>query len=316
MNSRNPREDVVRVEQRPTRRWLALMGAITLAWVGLSLILLNSAPKDSPKLRVAALQPNYPLPAFQDTQNTAEQRLETFTQQARQAAQQGAQVIFTPEMNFDFDPQLEHTAELVNLAQETGAYIFFDYAIAREGEPFRNKSVLISPQGEFIGVYAKNHPAPGEPLSPGAGVYPTWETPLGQLAALICHDANYTDVTRKLKGNGAQLISAGFREFGGYGEQLWTNTVFRAVENHAAMVVIGVADVSAIINPDGSLTALRVTPDGERVTLVGDVTLGSGKTPYTSLGDYLGWLALAGLVFFMVLDSYTKRQEKKAENSG
>jgi predicted amidohydrolase len=46
---------------------------------------------------------------------------------------------------------------------------------------------------------------------------------LGRLATEICHDANYTDVTRKLVSNGAQLISAGLNEFGGFGEQYWTN---------------------------------------------------------------------------------------------
>ena len=78
---------------------------VASAWVCLSLVML-ATQKDTAKLRVAALTPNYPLPAFQDTNNLAPQRLETFSQQAREAARQGAQVIFTPEMGFDFDPRL------------------------------------------------------------------------------------------------------------------------------------------------------------------------------------------------------------------
>ncbi len=304
--------DAVRVDQGSTRRWLAGGGIVTAAWVVLSLILLAAVPDDSPKLRAAALMPDYSLPAFQDTENLAEQRLETFTQQIREATRQGAQVIFTPEMGFDFDPRLEHTAEVTALAKESGAYIFFDYAVAREGEPFRNESVLISPQGEFLGTYAKNHAAPGEPLSPGAGAYPVFDTPLGKLATLICHDANYTDVARRLKRNGAELVSAGFREFGGYGGQLWTNAVFRAVENRTGMVVTGVATVAAIINSDGSLAVLKVNPDGERITLVGDVSLGFGKPAYQFLGDWLGWAALVVMVFFMGFDIYTGRRARQA----
>jgi hypothetical protein len=52
---------------------------------------------------------------------------------------------------------------------------------------------------------------------------------------------------------------------------------------------------------------------GSRVTLVGDVTLGSGPTLYTSLGDILGWIALAGYVFFMIFQSVSERRAKKAE---
>jgi len=44
-------------------------------------------------------------------------------------------------MAFDFDPRQEHTAEVTALAKETSAYIFFDYAVAKEGEPFRNESI-------------------------------------------------------------------------------------------------------------------------------------------------------------------------------
>jgi predicted amidohydrolase len=58
---------------------------------------------------------------------------------------------------------------------------------------------------------------------------------------MICHDINYTDVARTLTRNGAQLIAAPIREFGGVGEQLWTNSVFRAVENRVAIVFTGVA---------------------------------------------------------------------------
>ena len=305
-------EGVVLVDGRPTMRWLAITSVITVAWIGISLVMLGMAPKDSPTVRVAALQSGYPLPAFQDTVNTAEVRFETFAQQARQAAQQGAEILFSSEMMFDFDPQQEYTQEFKDLAKETNAYIFITYAVAREGEPFRNQAVLLSPSGEFSEVYSKNHVPPGEPLSPGAGVYPVFETPLGILATLICHDANYTDVARKLARNGAQLIAAPYREFGGFGEQLWTNVTFRAVENHAAMVVTGASTVSAIIDPYGRQVALEYSQEDKQVTLIGDVPLGTGNTLYTYLGDWLGWISMAAFIFFIGFQMVLQRKAKKA----
>jgi apolipoprotein N-acyltransferase len=299
---------VVHVDAGAARRWLAITGIAAALWLGLSLVMLNTAPKEAPSVRIASLRSGFPLPAFQDEINTGPVRFDTFARQARQAAQQGAQVLFTSEMMFNFDPQAEYASQFRSIARETNTYIFIAYTIVEEGQPFRNETVLLSPSGDFSAVYAKNHNPPGEPLSPSAGVYPVFETPFGRMAALICHDANYTDVTRRLAGNGAQLVAAGFREFRGYGEQLWTNATFRAVENHVAMVVTGAAYASAIIDPYGRQIALDSGYEGGQLTMVGDVPLGTGPTPYTSSGDVLGWVSLAGFAFFIVFQSVLQRR--------
>jgi apolipoprotein N-acyltransferase len=303
---------VVPVDGRTTRNWLAVTGVVVAVWIGISLVILNSAPPDAPTVRVAALQPNFSKPAFQDEAVTSQMRFDAFAEWARQAARQGAQIIYTPEMAFNFDPQVEFTEEFRALAEETGAYIFIAYTVAIEGEPFHNEAVLLNPSGEFSTVYAKNHVPPGEPLSPTAGAYPVYDTPLGRLATMICHDANYTDVARKLTRNGAQLIAAALSEMGGFGEQYWTNVTFRAVENRAAMVVTARETGSAIIDPYGRQVALNLNPDGEQVVLVGDVSLGSDNTPYLYLGDWLGWISLAGYVFFVVFQIMTESRAKKA----
>jgi apolipoprotein N-acyltransferase len=94
-----------------------------------------------------------------------------------------------------------------------------------------------------------------------------------------------------------------------------TNALFRAVENRTAVVISGVATVSGIFNPDGSVAALDTDINGSRLTLVSDVNLGTGRAPYTHLGDILGWAALAGYIFFMVFQSVIERQAKKAAKS-
>ncbi len=305
--------DVVPVDADSTRRWLVGTSVVLAVWIGLSLVIVNAMP-DTPKLRVASVRPNFPLPAHLDDVNTSQIRFDTFVAQAREAAAQGAQVIYTPEMMFNFDPQVEYTEQFRALAKETGAYIFITYSVSIEGQDWRNESVMLSPEGEFSQVYGKYHTwMIGEPPTPSAGVFPVYETPLGKLAGMICHDANYTDVARKLTANGAQIIAAPYREFGGFGEQAWTNALFRAVENRVAVVVSGVATVSAIVNPDGSIVDLDTDINGSRAILVGDVRLGADNAPYTSLGDVLGWASLAGYVFFMFFPSVIERRAKKAQ---
>ncbi len=302
----------VRLTGTLAKGWLVIAGAALAAWIGLSLVMLNQAPKDAPVVRVASLRSGFPLPAFLDPENDDQVRFERFASQAREAAVQGAQVLFTSEMMFNFDPQKQYTEEFRELARETSTYIFIAYTITKEGEPFRNETVLLYPSGEFSPVYAKNHNAPGESLSPTAGVYPVFDTPFGKMAALICHDANYTDVSRRLAANGSQLLAAGFREFQGFGEQAWTNVAFRAVENHNAMVMTGASYVSAIIDPNGRQVALDASYEGGPRVLVADVPMGSGATAYTSVGDVLGWLALAGFLFFIIFQAVTNRRVNKA----
>ena len=73
---------------------------------------------------------------------------------------QGAQVLFTSEMMFNFDPQLEFTDEFRAIAAETDTYIFIAYSVLKEGEPGRNQAVLLSPDGNvFRCVQQNSYPA-------------------------------------------------------------------------------------------------------------------------------------------------------------
>jgi len=129
--------DVVPVDVDSTRRWLVGTSVVLAVWIGLSLVIVNAMPS-TPKLRVASVRPNFPLPAHLDDVNTSQIRFDTFVAQAREAAAQGAQVIYTPEMMFNFDPQVEYTEQFRALAKETGAYIFITYSVSIEGQDWRN----------------------------------------------------------------------------------------------------------------------------------------------------------------------------------
>ena len=160
--------DTVPVDGRLARNGLLVSGAILTAWVGASLVMLNSLPEIG-TVRVAAIQPGYDLPAHQDEINTSAMRLDAFANDVREAAAQGARVIFTPEIMFNFDPQVEFTEELRNMASETDAYLMITYGVSKEGQDWRNESLLLSPSGQFSQVYGKNEIPLGEPVNNGPG---------------------------------------------------------------------------------------------------------------------------------------------------
>ena len=224
-----------------------------------------------------------------------------------------------PELGLGFDPQVEHTAELQALAAETASYIVIGYGVNDDPRGWRNEAVMLSPSGEFLPVYGKDHESsPGEPPIVTAGTYPVYDTPFGRVGTIICNDVMYTDSSRNLVRNGAQLITVPTMETiaPGFHWEVGIQAVLRAVENRVATVKADVAYSAMIVDPYGRMLAHRDgAPEGKAFALVADVPLGTGNTLHNRVGDWVGWLALAGFVFFTVFQNVTGKRAKKAENS-
>jgi apolipoprotein N-acyltransferase len=280
--------------------------------VALSLVIYSQPPRDTQSVRVAALQPGYPQVAVDPSGASREERLQTLFGQTREAAAQGAKVVFIPELAFDFDPQVEHTDELRALAAEADVYLYLGYGLGDGDGGWRNEMVLLSPAGEFSDVYGKFHPAVGEMPISSAGTFPVHETAYGRLASVICMDGLFTDATRYLAQNGAQLIGIPTANTTvGISEQNWTHFVFRSVENQVPVVNADSAYVSMITDSHGRIVEWVDTPESGRAVLVADVTMGSGNSPHRFLGDWLGWVSLAGFVLFIVFETLIGRRAKR-----
>ncbi|MCL4835307.1 MAG: hypothetical protein KJZ86_22905, partial [Caldilineaceae bacterium] len=292
-------DSVPAISHSTTRRWLIGIGIASLAWVGISLVQYTSAPENPATVRVAAIQLGETEVAFSHPDMDASARLATLAGLTREAAAQGAQLISWSELALPFDPQLEFTAELRALAAETDAYLVLPYGVFEENG-LRNEVVILSPAGEFSEPYAKAHPVlfAGEPYGLNVGTYPIYETPLGTLASIICYDLNYTDVTRRMARQGAQIIAAPSSDWAGIAEKQNLHLVFRAIETRTSIVNAEKGFDSAIVDPYGHILQEAVSLEPTQAVLVSDVPLGSADTPYLFLGDWLGWVALAGMAFF------------------
>ena len=301
-------DELPAVDGRMRRRWLAGTGILVVAWLGLSLSLLAGAPEDAPSVRVAGVQHGYVRPGHMDP-DSQEARLEALSTRTRAAAGQGAQLVVWPELGLGFDPQAQHTEELRALAAETGAHILIGYGLVSEGD-WRNEAVLLTPAGKFLEVYGKNYPS-GEPRIVSSGVYPVYDTPLGRLAPISCNDVNNTAAARIPAAKGAQLVMVPTRMFAGVFKELPVQSVFRAVENRVATVMVDGAFRITMVDPYGRILANQSLPDGGANTLIADVPLGSPNTIYTRLGDWVGWLSLGGFIALAVVQEVTKRQRKE-----
>jgi len=281
--------------------WLAGVGGLAIGWVVLSLTL-RAGP--APILRVAALQPGAPLRTQAD--------LDRLYDQTRQAAAQGARLIVWPEGYLPFDPQSRRTGELRALTAETGAYLAIGYAVRGE-HGLRNEVTILAPDGRFLGAYGKDHPVSfsGE-TSLTRGTYPAYDTPLGRLGTIICYDLDFTDTARKVAANGAQVIAVPSSDWPAIASKHYSHVVFRALENRVAMVKADVGYDSAIIDPTGRILARAVSTHMQPATLIADLPLGQADAPAVRLGDWIGWLCLAGLAAFSLRIPLLRAKPKRA----
>ena len=299
------------VSRTATFRWLIGIGVAAAVWVGISLVQYASAPKNPETVRVAAIQMGEVEVSFSSPDMDAQARLDLLVGLTRQAAADGAEIISWSELALPFVPQDEFTAELRALAAETGAYLVLPYGVFEE-EGVRNEVVILSPDGEFSELYAKAHPVlfAGEPYGLNVGTYPVYETPLGTLGSIICYDLNYTDITRKMASQGAQIIVAPSSDWEGIAEKQNVHLVFRAIETRTGIVNAEKAFDSAIVDPYGHILEETSTLEPTQAILVADLPLGTADSTYLKLGDLLGWVALAGMAFFSI---FSKKLVKLAE---
>ena len=290
-----------RIPRRPTIVGAAVVGALLVAWVGAGLAMIGTPMKGT--VRVAAVQAG-----IYGNQNWGE-RYGRDIEQTRAAAAQGARLIVWSEGGLGFDPQVEHTAELRALAAETNTYIAIGYRARTPDGRYRNEVTLLAPDGRFLGKYGKNHPGTfAGDYSDVKGVYPVFDTALGPISSIICYDLDYTDTARILTKKGARLIATSSADLEPIARTHYTHLVFRSIENRVPTVKADNAFDSAIIDSSGRLQRLALTPDQGRATVIADVALGSGRSPWVSFGDWFGWLMVAGMGVLGVLGFVVRRR--------
>lgn len=234
----------------------------------------------------------------------------------RRAAAMGAQLVVWPEATIwldPLDPQNDpYTREqLAALAQETGTYIVVPYYILTpEGRLSwflgfapgqRNETLVVTPEGRFLGPYAKNHPIPfiGE-VSSTAGRYPVQALPFGGVATMLGYDTAFTDSAWRLARGGAQLLTLSTHDWAAMSGTYGVHTRLRAVENGVAIVKCDWEVGSLVSDPWGRVLAAAAMDRQEEKIVIADVPLlPAGSTLYARIGDLLGYLCLVGMVFFV-----------------
>ena len=160
------------------------------------------------------------------------EKAETFV---RAAAEAGAQLVCLQELftsiyfplcptndqYFDLAEPLDGPSvqRMAGLARELGIFVLVPIYEEDGVGRFFNSAVFIGDQGQTIGYVRKHHiprvhiehPTWGEIdekyyFEPGTTGYPVFDTPLGRIGVLICHDRHFPEAARLLALDGAEVV--------------------------------------------------------------------------------------------------------------
>lgn len=221
-----------------------------------------------------------------------------------------------PENSSDIDPYRNEdaAAQIDRAARAVGVPILVGAVARGPGDNVRNLGIVWDPVDGPGQTYLKRHPVPFgeyipwrsaiEDLFPivdrvrsdhvggdRPGLLELAGTPVGDV---ICFEVAYDGLVRDVAGAGLLVVQTNNATFGYTGQsyQQLAMSRIRAVEHGRTVLVAATSGVSAIIAPDGTVTAQSqlYTPE----VFVADVPLRSEPTVATRLGAAPEWV-LTGL---------------------
>jgi len=205
---------------------------------------------------------------------------------------------------------------LSDLARERGAGLITGTFVV-ERDPltgrsrYYNATVGVGPDGRLLGWDAKKHLVPFGEFLPWRHVLPSWWSgffggmnllgedltpgdrprpypmPWGSVGTNVCFDSIFPDVMRSTAAARADLLvlvtNDGWYKRTMALQQHLAQGVLRAVETGRPFVQAANTGASALVEPSGRIVA--EAPWDEAIALTGQVSRGTGRTPYVRHGD-------------------------------
>ncbi|WP_394796231.1 apolipoprotein N-acyltransferase [Armatimonas sp.] len=234
------------------------------------------------------------------------------------------EVILWPEHAFHSDPRVPGKLKFENywprlqaLAQKNNAHLIFGAHVATGADSdkqYENSAFVLNPQGELIGVHAKNHPVHFVTDGIASQTAKAIPTTLGRLGVPICFDNDYPEVDRRLVQDGAEVLLVPNMDPNEWGsvQHAQHSLLFamRAMENGRWLARADVDGGTSAVAPNG--VEIAHVKNGEPQTL--KVTLGrtSHQTLYSLGGWIFGPLCLIGAVSVVVFSCARRVFNKRA----
>jgi len=185
------------------------------------------------------------------------------------------------------------------VAAEDGIYLAAGVGLWTPGgsPPLRNVILAFDPDGRLAWTFDKAHPVVGGEASmvaAGDGVLPVWDTRLGRLTAVICHDLDFPPLLEQAGRMGADAVLAPADDWLNI---LWLHAgmaTLRAVENGVTLLR-PTYGISLAVDPEGRVLASGNTYAGS-TSLEVTLPLRRRGALYPSIHDAFAWICLVSLL--------------------
>jgi apolipoprotein N-acyltransferase len=237
-------------------------------------------------------------------------------------AQSGARIVVWDETAIRTTAQEESSVIFQGgtLAREENIYLLMglrvylppDSSSGLTVKAFENKAVLIGPDGSVLWNYHKGNPMPGSREVGGDKEVQWMNTPIGVLGSVICYDMDNPGFIRQAGRARVGLLLVPTWDWPAIENLHMAMAQFRAVENGFSIVRSTREGYSAAFDGLGNPLALSGRNTSER-TLIADVPVESVWTVYPLLGDWFGWLCVAGLIGLILISVWRSPRVSKIE---
>lgn len=300
--------------------------------VGLCLLALNMLVgsimlvtyKSDETIRVAATQGNVPSAEKWD-RASRQKTLDTYKSFVREAAEQGAQYVVTPESVFPYllSPRNSLTLNLAAMADEYDVYLLVGTFWGNENyTEIYNSILMFEPDGNINEtLYFKRRLVPFGEFVPLEPIIKTFLSPLAEINAissdftpgtdsnvfdteyakigsLICFDSIYEDLSIDSVRDGAEvlMISTNDSWFSDSAALTMHNNQarLRAIETGRSIVRSANTGISSVITPTGKV--IDSIGANRKGIIIADVDVNTSRTLYSYIGNTFVYLCYAFLV--------------------
>ncbi len=324
---------------------------VSLSWAySTSLIASEAMEHSKATLQVGVVQPNIDQ-AIKWDQAFREETLRRYDR-LTESFGYGIDLVVWPEAAtpFIYEREPVYQLQLVAMANRASAPLLFGSPAVRfdqERKPFLlNSAYLLSPDGELLGRYDKQHLVPFgeyiplkssllfflEKMVEGIGDFQAGPGPTilsfqlkesdgaaparrVKFGVVICYEVIFPDLVRRIAGSGAEFLVTITNDawFGDSSApaQHFSMVVFRSVENHLAFARAANTGISGFIDPFGRI--IVASPTFTETALQAEIPVRQTKTFYSRHGDVFAYgCMLISLLFCLYGIFGTKGAEPDA----
>jgi apolipoprotein N-acyltransferase len=289
----------VNIVFRPEKRKAFILVTMIMLSAFIAVNFIYQSEKATGKIKVTAM-------GWNDSNNVAYpgEPNSLYAMLVRQASQDNSKIVVSPELGFynqvaDFN---EWLLKFQDIAKESKITLVIGTSLQRA-----NVAIIIDPDGSISGRYTKTHLIPFEGFEKGDGQPVIVSIDGTNTGVMICHDDNYTDLSRRYGREKVTLMAVPTFDWAQVKNEHLQSSISRAIESKYAIIRACQNGISAIISPKGEILKKKDHFKEGPGIITAEVPLYSGVTIFSRFGHWPVPLSLIFLLAFILSEMKLKK---------